>query len=78
MNVTEIIVALRSGGVLSTLVNLLIGRAKAKKERLTDHKETIDMLLTSYEELVKERTKLLRELSDREAAQNGSNHITLE
>lgn len=78
MSITEIIIALVSGGVITTIINLIISRSQRRKDNLTSHKETLEMLLSGYEELIKERTKLLRELSDREAAQNGSNHITLE
>lgn len=66
MNITEIIAALISGGVITSLVNLLLNRSKRRKDNLTSHKETLEMLLSSYEELIRERTQLLRELSDRE------------
>ncbi len=78
MSITEIIIALVSGGVITTIINLIISRSQRRKDNLTSHKETLEMLLSGYEELIKERTKLLRELSDREASHNGSNHITLE
>lgn len=66
MNIAEIIAALISGGVITSLVNLLINRSKQRKDNLTSHKETLEMLLSSYEELIRERTQLLKELSDRE------------
>lgn len=66
MNITEIIAALISGGVITSLVNLLLNRSQRRKDNLTSHKETLEMLLSSYEELIRERTQLLRELSDRE------------
>lgn len=66
MNITEIIAALISGGVITSLVNLLLNRSKRRKDNLTSHKETLEMLLSSYEELIRERTQLLKELSDRE------------
>lgn len=66
MNITEIIAALISGGVITSLVNLLLNRSKSRKDNLTSHKETLEMLLSSYEELIRERTQLLKELSDRE------------
>lgn len=81
MNITEIIIALVSGGVISTLINLLISKSQRRKDSLTSHKETIEMLLDGYEELIKERTKLLRELSDKNAASTPhrpADRITLE
>ena len=66
MNITEIIAALISGGVITSLVKLLLNRSKRRKDNLTSHKETLEMLLSSYEELIRERTQLLKELSDRE------------
>lgn len=66
MNIAEIIAALISGGVITSLVNLIINRSKQRKDNLTSHKETLEMLLSSYEELIRERTQLLKELSDRE------------
>ena len=66
MNITEIIAALISGGVITSLVNLLLNRSQRRKDNLTSHKETLEMLLSSYEELIRERTQLLKELSVRE------------
>ena len=66
MNITEIIAALISGGVITSLINLLLNRSQRRKDNLTSHKETLEMLLSSYEELIRERTQLLKELSDRE------------
>lgn len=66
MNITEIIAALISGGVITSLVNLILNRSQRRKDNLTSHKETLEMLLSSYEELIRERTQLLKELSDRE------------
>lgn len=70
MNITEIIIALISGGAISTIANIIFNRSQRRKNSITSHKETLEMLLTSYEELIKERTKLLRELSDREDARH--------
>lgn len=81
MNITEIIIALVSGGVISSLINLIISKSQRRKDNLTSHKETLEMLLSGYEELIKERTKLLRELSDKNATSTlhrPTDRITLE
>lgn len=62
--IVEIIVAIISGGLVGTIVNVVTSRRARKVEGIKSYQETINMLMRTNSELIDERTKLMQEISD--------------
>ena len=62
--VVDIIIALVGGGIIGTIVNVVTSRRNRRAEGIKSYQDTINMLMETNSELIKERTKLMQELSD--------------
>ena len=62
--VVDIIIALVGGGLVGTIVNVVTSRQSRKAEGIKSYQDTINMLMGTNSELIKERTQLMQELSD--------------
>lgn len=62
--VVDIIIALVGGGLVGTIVNVVTSRRSRKAEGIKSYQDTINMLMGTNSELIKERTQLMQELSD--------------
>lgn len=62
--VVDIIIALIGGGVVGTIVNVVTSRRNRRAEGIKSYQDTINMLMGTNSELIKERTQLMQELSD--------------
>lgn len=62
--VVDIIIALVGGGLVGTIVNVITSRRSRKAEGIKSYQDIINMLMGTNSELIKERTKLMQELSD--------------
>ena len=62
--IVDIIIALVGGGLVGTIVNVVTSRRSRKAEGIKSYQDTINMLMGTNSELIKERTQLMQELSD--------------
>lgn len=62
--VVDIIIALIGGGIVGTIVNVVTSRRNRRAEGIKSYQDTINMLMGTNSELIKERTQLMQELSD--------------
>ena len=62
--VVDIIIALVGGGVIGTIVNVVTSRRNRRAEGIKSYQDTINMLMETNSELIKERTQLMQELSE--------------
>ncbi|WP_315333607.1 hypothetical protein [Porphyromonas endodontalis] len=62
--VVDIIIALIGGGIVGTIVNVVTSRRNRRAEGIKSYQDTINMLMETNSELIKERTQLMQELSD--------------
>lgn len=62
--VVDIIIALVGGGIIGTIVNVVTSRRNRRAEGIKSYQDTINMLMGTNSELIKERTKLMQELSE--------------
>lgn len=62
--IVDIIIALVGGGLVGTIVNVVTSRRSRKAEGIKSYQDTINMLMETNSELIKERTQLMQELSD--------------
>lgn len=62
--VVDIIIALIGGGIVGTIVNVVTSRRNRRAEGIKSYQDTINMLMETNSELIRERTQLMQELSD--------------
>lgn len=62
--IVDIIIALVGGGLVGTIVNVVTSRRSRKAEGIKSYQDTINMLMGTNSELIKERTRLMQELSE--------------
>jgi hypothetical protein len=62
--VVDIVIALVGGGIIGTIVNVVTSRRNRRAEGIKSYQDTINMLMETNSELIKERTQLMQELSD--------------
>ena len=62
--VVDIIIALIGGGIIGTIVNVVTSRRNRRAEGIKSYQDTINMLMDTNSQLIKERTRLMQELSD--------------
>lgn len=62
--VVDIIIALVGGGIIGTIVNVVTSRRNRRAEGIKSYQDTINMLMETNSELIKERTQLMQELSE--------------
>ena len=60
----DIIIALIGGGIIGTIVNVVTSRRNRRAEGIKSYQDTINMLMETNSELIKERTQLMQELSE--------------
>ena len=61
--VVDIIIALVGGGLVGTIVNVVTSRRSRKAEGIKSYQDTINMLMETNSELIKERTELMQKIS---------------
>ncbi len=61
--VVDIIIALVGGGVIGTIVNVVTSRRNRRAEGIKSYQDTINMLMETNSELIKERTELMQKIS---------------
>lgn len=71
--VVDIIIALVGGGIIGTIVNVVTSRRNRRAEGIKSYQDTINMLMETNSELIKERTELMQELSDLRSNLDGDN-----
>ena len=62
--VVDIIIALIGGGIVGTILNVVTSRRNLRAEGIKSYQDTINMLMGTNSELIKERTRLMQELSE--------------
>ncbi|WP_315334174.1 hypothetical protein [Porphyromonas endodontalis] len=65
--IIDLVIAIVSGGLIGTIINVTTSRRHRKAEGIKSYQDTIDMLMETNSELIKERTRLMQELSDLQA-----------
>ncbi|SUB76793.1 Uncharacterised protein [Porphyromonas endodontalis] len=71
--IVDVIIALVGGGLVGTIVNVVTSRRGRKAEGIKSYQDTINMLMGANSELVKERTRLNKALSDLQARIDNDN-----
>lgn len=61
--IVDIIIALVGGGLVGTIVNVVTSRRSRKAEGIKSYQDTINMLMETNSELIKERTELMQKIS---------------
>lgn len=62
--VVDIIIALIGGGIVGTIVNVVTSRRNRRAEGIKSYQDTINMLMETNSELIKERTELMQKISN--------------
>lgn len=62
--IVDVIIALVGGGLVGTIVNVVTSRRSRKAEGIKSYQDTINMLMETNSELIKERTRLNKALSE--------------